>query len=584
MNEARDEGVTRNQGAHPVASSLQQRERSVKKRALASIAALILSLSAGSPAAGPPQAGRRGHLNLIARWGDRTGQKERSVRVRIKVLQGARLAASATLDRPPDGEAASHSGLDLSTGDYDVVALAYEDFGPSARAARAGRWHIDVEEGRTITVLVAPDAAVSSIEISPPDPAIRVGKTHRLTATARDQSGVFALSPAGGIVWDSSAPAVARVDRHGTVTGVAAGTAIITATEVESGKRAAVVARVTRFGTISFAAPRTYAVPRAGVLTVADFDGDHHQDVVVASNNSVLIFYGRGDGTLEAPVTLISTDHSIAPWAVADMDGNGKPDIVCTEAPDKIAIFFNAGRRTFTQPVRYTLEGRTVGVCAGDLNGDHRPDIAVLLYGGAVAVLLNQGGGVLGPPHSFGTGQSGDNCVLGDLDRDGNLDLVVGSAVYIGDGKGGFKPGGPLDVHPGHVPSPTLADLNRDSLPDVILDAYWEHQIVVCLNQGSGRFSPHATYPAAPYPFFTRTADFDGDGYPDIVTANAGTSYCSILRNRGDGTFEPGRKVETGGSNTRTLAIADFNNDGKPDIIVGHESSGDISILLNATP
>jgi hypothetical protein len=80
-------------------------------------------------------------------------------------------------------------------------------------------------------------------------------------------------------------------------------------------------------------------------------------------------------------------------------------------------------------------------------------------------------------------------------------------------------------------------------------------------------------------PVAIATGDFNGDGKPDIVTANASGSI-SILLNTGNGTFAAAQTIDVGARPT-SVAVGDFNGDGKPDIAVADAARGEVDIFLN---
>ncbi len=98
----------------------------------------------------------------------------------------------------------------------------------------------------------------------------------------------------------------------------------------------------------------------------------------------------------------------------------------------------------------------------------------------------------------------------------------------------------------------------------------------------AGDFSTSHFYQTGTQPYRIAVADLDKDGHPDIVVANCGESYASILWNAGTGTF-PAQKKLTTGPNTCPdgAAFGDFNKDGKLDVVVSEYKAGVLAVFLN---
>ena len=79
-------------------------------------------------------------------------------------------------------------------------------------------------------------------------------------------------------------------------------------------------------------------------------------------------------------------------------------------------------------------------------------------------------------------------------------------------------------------------------------------------------FAPAADYVAGDGPVSVAIGDLNGDGNPDLATANLYGARFSVLLSRGDGTFGPKRDYRTGGD-PRSIAMRDLNGDGKPDVV-----------------
>lgn len=77
------------------------------------------------------------------------------------------------------------------------------------------------------------------------------------------------------------------------------------------------------------------------------------------------------------------------------------------------------------------------------------------------------------------------------------------------------------------------------------------------------------------------TADLNGDGVMDLVSADCGSNTTSVLLGNGDGTFRARRSLVSG-SLTRSVSVADFNGDGVPDLVTSDYGDGTTSVLLGA--
>ncbi len=103
------------------------------------------------------------------------------------------------------------------------------------------------------------------------------------------------------------------------------------------------------------------------------------------------------------------------------------------------------------------------------------------------------------------------------------------------------------------------------------------------LNRGDGTFQAAVYYYAARGPHAVAIGDLNGDGKPDLVTANQGlfVSTVSVLFNNGDGTFQTSHDYDTGG-NPGSVAIGDLNGDGKPDVATANSAEDTVSVFANS--
>lgn len=151
-------------------------------------------------------------------------------------------------------------------------------------------------------------------------------------------------------------------------------------------------------GNGTFGSPASYSAGmNPNFIATADVNGDGAADLVVTSRTpsftyNVAVLLGQRNGTF-GPATLFPTEGDPAWIAVADLNGDGKPDLAiahCCGLPDATIMLGN-GDGTFQPEVHLPAAVSAAAVLVADLNGDGRPDLIAGLGGfsNAVAVFLN---------------------------------------------------------------------------------------------------------------------------------------------------------------------------------------------------
>ena len=146
---------------------------------------------------------------------------------------------------------------------------------------------------------------------------------------------------------------------------------------------------------------RRHAYPIGGGadgLVVRDLNGDGKPDVVVSRGEAgpfVSVLLNRGDGTFGAKQDYRGARRFAEAVATADVNGDGRPDLVAVNGGHGISVLMNRGDGTFGPRAVIVPREKVIAIASGDLNGDGREDlIAQTVYGSPVAsllVLLNRG-------------------------------------------------------------------------------------------------------------------------------------------------------------------------------------------------
>jgi hypothetical protein len=223
------------------------------------------------------------------------------------------------------------------------------------------------------------------------------------------------------------------------------------------------------------------------------------------SPQSVVIADFNGDGKLDL--------------AVANRVGNGIP-------PYFISILLGNGDGTFQPQVAHGVPDNPSYLAVADFNGDGKPDLAVT-QPTDILVLPGKGDGTFGPPVSSPAvvNYYGTPIAVGDLNGDGIPDLVVQGNVLLGNGNFTFR-SAPLLPWEGQA---AIADFNGDGKPD--LAQITTLGVSVSLGNGDGTFNPAGNFLAGNSTWYLTVGNFTGDGKPDVAVANEESDNLSVLLN-----------------------------------------------------
>ncbi len=225
----------------------------------------------------------------------------------------------------------------------------------------------------------------------------------------------------------------------------------------------------------------------------------------------------------------------------------------------------------------------SANISFADLNGDGNLDI-VLAKGRHWPlfnkILINNGKGAF--PNSIDLGTKPDNTystVLADLDKDGDMDIVVSNdkddkLVYFNNGKGVFSISQSWGNAKWNTRYASIADLNNDGKPDLIV-ANRNSPSYYCLNDGYGKF-PNQEFKVLASESATTIvpADFNNDGFMDLAIPHRDGGKSLVFYNDGKANFTKTIPFGPAKNNARTGTAADLNDDGYMDLVVGDEATG----------
>jgi hypothetical protein len=295
----------------------------------------------------------------------------------------------------------------------------------------------------------------------------------------------------------------------------------------------------------TFAPAQNYAVGATGAIVVGDINGDGKPDIV-CDNGSVLL--NNGDGTFRSGPSIAGGVGAFP--NLIDLNGEGKLDLVAENSVNNvnpsstIRVLLGNGDGTFRVVSTYTIPLYLQSLVVGNFNADSHPDI-IAANDVSLSLLPGNGDGTFGAAQTVASFSNSNSqivsVVAARFNADANLDLAV---AYVGTNSTG---GVDLQFLMGH---------------------------------GDGTF----TYASSSFFSFTfgamAAADINHDGKMDLV----GVGYdgvgaiISVLPGNGDGTFGARQDFRTGGivHTPTALAIGDFNGDGYLDVALAGPDGVDV--------
>jgi hypothetical protein len=309
----------------------------------------------------------------------------------------------------------------------------------------------------------------------------------------------------------------------------------------------------------------------------------------VASNN--IVYFGAVKATVSAASinSLTVTVPNSASYGPVSVTTNG----LTAYSESAFIVSFPGGEpitsNSFADKTDLTAGESPYDIASGDLDGDGKPDMVVVngQYPYSISVYKNTsvaGSGIISfaEKDDIPTGIGPFGIDIGDIDSDGKLDVVITNtfSFTISVFRNNSTPGNisfevRKDLPAMNPDLVTIADLNKDGRPDLVVTNFVAHSISIfrnTSNPGAVSFAARTDYPTGNFPDEVAVADIDGDSWKDIVVTsdapiaifkNAGTAGISFSINN-----NPIPGLEAG-----NVILADFDGDNKPELTVGKDAS-----------
>jgi len=370
--------------------------------------------------------------------------------------------------------------------------------------------------------------------------------------------------------------------------------------------------------TFGFTGPEIYPLDSAiTLLHAADMDGDGLNDLIVVNNarSKINILYNRTGKTNTPPadegqkkeinqlppdarfkITSIASEKRITSLVVADLNGDGRPDLAYYGDPKELVVQYNLGSNGWSAPKRFPIADGQLGANAlttGDLHGSGRPGL-VLLGENNLYYIAQNAEHLLAEPEKIPFSGAVNSLQVLDINGDGRDDLLLINnfespnpfRFRLQDAQGQLGP----EVH---FTFPAV----RAWLADDLLGDHKMELITIAEKSGRAQISGLNRKPAEPLSGAFKSgqfqvlplkktaqarrgilwADVNGDGLDDLLVAEPDSGQLTLSLQQADGNLGPARTFPTL-SGVTDLAVSDWNQDGTPEIFLLSSEEHEIGV------
>ena len=361
--------------------------------------------------------------------------------------------------------------------------------------------------------------------------------------------------------------------------------------------------------TFGFTGPEIYPIDDGiSLLHSADLDGDGLNDLIAVNNlrSKINLLYNRTGKTNQAadakpPVKLdlnelppdarfridsVPVDEHVGAMVVADLNGDGRPDIAFFGDGKDLEVIYNLGTNGWSDPKRWHIDDGQLtpnALAEGDLNGDGRTDLVLLGDNGSLYFLAQNADHTLAEPQKIPYAGTPKAVQIVDVDADGKKDLLLVDfdsptpfRFRLQNSSGQLGPEIYFKVPP--IRSFDADNLGGDAKNYLVTIAQSSGRAEVsqftrqpsevlsgALHQGQFQVLPLNKTDTAQRGLLW--ADVNGDGRPDLLVAEPASGQLSVYLQQADGSLAPAKIFPTL-AGVSQIAAADLNGNGKPDIFL----------------
>ena len=352
-------------------------------------------------------------------------------------------------------------------------------------------------------------------------------------------------------------------------------------------------------------------------LHVADLDGDGLNDIILANNlrSKINLLYnltGKTNRADAAParklelnelppdsrfrIDSVPTEERIAALAVADVNGDGRPDLIYFGDAKDLIVRYNLGTNGWSEPKRWHIEDGRLdpnALAVGDLNGDGLNDIALLGDNGSVFFLAQQKDHTLAEPVKIPYSGAPKAIQIADINGDGLNDLMFVDFDSLTPFRVRLQiAGGQLGPEIYFKTQPI-----RSFWLDTLAGGPTNYLVDIVQATGRAEVSQFTRKPAEPLAGKFRQgqmqilplnksdagqrgalwADVDGDGRADLIVAEPESGQLSVYLQQADGTLASPKKFPSL-AGVSQIAVSDWNLDGHPEIFLLSRDENSVAV------